>query len=179
MIVFRYSLYMRCQKQPLFKIKEPIANVWEAQIDLELWQRIVKVKKLLKVTYSSVVRFCVFRMIDSRIDFESIAMDIHSCCKPGRRNSHRLQLCLYGNDEKRLRILALKIGVPVVQFIRIAILKYLHILEKIRKINYKKNEPQKVRKFIKQVLHIKDSVFSNRSQERWHNFIMSYYGSLD
>ena len=121
---------MKCRKQPPFQIPEPIANIWETLIHENTWERIVVLRKTLRTSYSWVVRFCVFRLLerkDLNLLLENI--DIESIRKRPGKNYHRLQLCLYGMDEKRFRLAALETGISISALIRIALQKYLHKLE--------------------------------------------------
>ena len=118
---------MRCRKQPPFKIPEKIANVWDVLLDYELWERIKLAKMDSKTSYSWVVRYCVFTLI-KKINAQggSFATDIHSKPQCSRQDGHRLQLCLYGNDEKILRIAAISLNKSISELIRLALKLYLH-----------------------------------------------------
>ena len=119
---------MICRKQPPFKIPEPIENIWEVVLDQNTWAQIVQRAINKKQTYSSVVRSCVFKLIKSR-NFLSITMENRSkISKVSRENGHRHQLCLYGTDEKLIRLAAYDAAISVATLIRVALFKYLENL---------------------------------------------------
>ena len=117
---------MKCRKQPPYKIPEKIANVWEVIIDKETFAQIVQARNKSKKTYSWVVRYCLFKLIRNPKRMKKLtAMEFHSGPIPTRATGHRLQLCLYGDDEKLVRILATQAGVTVSRLLRTAIKTFL------------------------------------------------------
>ena len=127
---------MKCRKQPPFKIPEEIQNTWEVILDLETWDKIKNVRKQTRSTYSWVVRACVFRLLYKfRQPVFRRAMENHSPQIANRTTGHRFQLCLYGDDEKILRLAAFELGSSVSALIRLALDLYLsHFFRKAASI---------------------------------------------
>ena len=110
---------MKCYKQPLFNIPEPITSVWEVILDYSTWEKIVTAARLTNTTYSWVVRYCVLTVLEDPGILKS--QDFRSV-KPCSRNSgHRHHLCLYGDDEKHLKLIAVQLNIPVSKIIRFAL----------------------------------------------------------
>ena len=127
---------MKCYKQPLFPIAEPIANVWEVVLAPGVWDDVVAVAGRQGVTYSWVVRACIFKLLANRnllSNKKSIVIHSKKVKVRGlsRHTGHRHMLCLYGEDEKRLRMAALQQGLAVSVLLRIALSLYLgHLFNK-------------------------------------------------
>ena len=135
---------MKCRKQPLFSLPEAITHVWEVILDAETWQSVVHAARLTNTTYSWVVRYCVFSLLDETSLFET--QEFRSVPPCSRKSGHRHHLCLYGDDEKHLKLVAVQLNVPVSKIIRLALSiflarlieanppKYLMIEEAIKKV---------------------------------------------
>jgi len=122
---------MRCRKQRLYG-KLPINNLWEVHLDLELWLRIVKVARMYKCSLSWITRYCTFRLARKKNLNMRKVMKIHSqkiITIQKESDHHRHIMCLYGNDEKLLRIAAMQLEVTVSQLIRLALYWFLPKLE--------------------------------------------------
>ena len=88
-----YYIYMKYypnHKDTLKKILPPIQNVWEVKIQGDVWEKIQTLAHQKEVTYSWIVRYCVFSAINTRIkpDFDvpatfgpMVALR-HGCCPP-------------------------------------------------------------------------------------------------
>ena len=129
---FLIYLYMRCYKQPPFPIPEPISNIWETIVDLNTWEQISLARKITRSTFSWVVRYCVFNLLHNPRKLETLAGEIPSM-RCARANGHRLKLCLYGEDENTLRLIAYKMQISVSSLIRLAIQLHIHRLLRPRK----------------------------------------------
>ena len=122
---------MKCLRQPPFRIPEPIANVWEVVLDPGNWKQVVFIAGGMRTTYSWVVRCCVFKLLERMKDSEFVStMDLHSVEKVSRAEGHRHLLCLYGADEKRLRLAAIEANCSVSYLVRLALQLYLSQLQK-------------------------------------------------
>jgi len=126
---------MKCRKQRK-SYRLEIASLWEVRLELDLWKRVVRVAREHKCSYSWITRYCVFKLVRREVlntelvspeNSKSIAMEIHS-----NKNTplHRHILCLYGDDEKLLRIAAMQLGLTVSRMIRLALQQYLPTIEK-------------------------------------------------
>ena len=124
---------MKCRKQFRFH-KLPISNLWEVHLDPEIWERLKRVSEAKKCSISWISRYCVFRIARRKVIKIPVAMEIlsnelrktyHSTPK-----THRHMMCLYGEDEKLLRIAAMELNMTVSHLIRLAIYRYLPKVEK-------------------------------------------------
>ena len=124
-----YFIIMKCRKQPLFPIPEPIVSVWEVIVDLDTMAAIQKAAKASNTTYSWIVRSCVFKMVTEEGDLiKNKATEIHSPKPISRSEGHRLQLCLYGDDEQLLKGVAFHHSISVSKLVRLALFLLLRSL---------------------------------------------------
>ena len=118
---------MKCYKQPPYKTPEPVNSIWEVILDIETWGKIQKYAHQTNTSYSWIVRYCLFQLCKKDIANIYKAMENHSLPEaPNRISGHRHLLCLYGDDETHIRILALRLKMPVSRLIRLALLLYLN-----------------------------------------------------
>ena len=122
---------MKCLKQPAFLANKPakISNVWEVHLSQKLWQSLAILAKLRRCSFSTITRYCVFRIVEQQ---NLRTMPLYSSvltqvCEEMREtpNEHRHMLCLYGEDEVALRIAAMRLGITVSALIRLALWLYL------------------------------------------------------
>jgi len=122
---------MKCKKQPKY-FKLPIVNLWEVHLDRELWNRVVLVAHWHRCSFSWITRYCVFRLVRKKNLYMRKAMEIHSKnVRLLQKNTlkHRHLMCLYGDDEKLLRMAAMELGITVSHMIRIALHWFLKKIE--------------------------------------------------
>lgn len=122
---------MKCKKQRKY-YKLPIASLWEVHLDANLWRRVTRAAKGKKCSFSWITRYCVFRLVRKKNLYMRKAMKIHSNkikSQPKSQNPHRHILCLYGDDEKLLRLAAMQLGVTVSHMIRLALYWFLPKIE--------------------------------------------------
>jgi hypothetical protein len=125
---------MKCRKQKRY-INQEIASLWEVNVEEKLWRRIVEAANVKggRCTFSWITRYCVFRLMRKKNLRMRQAMKIHSERIKTRQKSaekhHRHILCLYGDDEKLLRLAAMQLGITVSQFIRLALVWFLPKIE--------------------------------------------------
>ena len=126
---------MRCHRQPVFLQNKPtpITDLWEVRISSTFWTKIRNLAKQRKTTFSTISRYCIFRLIEperlrkfrlfstanSRINDE-----MHSTV-----HQHRHLICFYGEDIKLVRLAAMQLNMTVSALIRIALWLYLPRLE--------------------------------------------------
>jgi len=133
-LVFLTYRGMKCRKQRKYH-KLEIASVWEVRLDTKLWTRIVKAanERGSRCTFSWITRYCVFRLVRKKNLHMRKAMKIHSNkVKTSHKTAikhHRHMLCLYGHDEKLLRLTAMQLDVTVSHLIRLALEWFLPKLE--------------------------------------------------
>lgn len=122
---------MKCLKQPAFLANKPakINNLWEVHLSCKLWQSLAGLAKLRKCSYSTITRYCVFRLVEQqnlRVSplYTSVLNQIREemCETPTK---HRHMVCLYGDDEVLIRIAAMRLGITVSALIRLALWLYL------------------------------------------------------
>ena len=141
---YLYMKYIPNHKETLKKILPPIQNVWEVKIKGDVWEKIQMLAQTKKVTYSWIVRFCVFTAITmapnqvSGVENPTVSHLMTQdnsgtkntkSIKGPKKKSHRHKLCLYGEDEKLLRISAMELGITVSAFIRICLDQFLETVE--------------------------------------------------
>jgi hypothetical protein len=124
---------MKCRKQ--FRgHKLPISNLWEVQLDDHIWAQLKRCAYGRNCSFSWITRYCVFRIVRRKhlklsTAMEKLSSDVKLKYRTAPR-AHRHILCLYGEDEKLLRITAMELNMTVSHLIRFALYKYLPMVEK-------------------------------------------------
>lgn len=123
---------MKCNKQMRF-YRIPVACLWEVHLEPQLWNRVQKAAEGRGCTYSWITRYCVFRLARKKNLRMLEAMKIHSYKVKARQKFaqqyHRHMMCLYGDDEKLIRMAAMQLGVTVSHLIRMALYWFLPKVE--------------------------------------------------
>jgi hypothetical protein len=128
---------MKCVRQPKFLLGKTvqIANLIEVHLAVEQWRTIVKLAGKRGWTFSMMTRFCVLRLATkTRIEWTARLREAHEEAKlrisiaRAEGGVHRHMLCLYGDDEKIIRVAAMDLGITMSAFIRLALELYLHLL---------------------------------------------------
>ena len=125
---------MKCLKQPRFLDGKPIqiSHLIEVRLPPGYWNRIKLFAWLRHRTYSTISRYCVLRLARKcslhwtpklRMAAASVQNELDSA-----KELHRHLMCLYGEDEKIIRLAALELGLTLTGFIRLAIELYLGTL---------------------------------------------------
>jgi hypothetical protein len=128
---------MKCLRQPKFLQDKPvqIANLLEVHLAETQWRTIVHLACKRGRTFSTITRFCVLRLAKKcRLGWtaklerarEVAQLRISIARKEGQ--IHRHQMCLYGDDEKLIRVAAMDLGVTLSAFVRLALELYLYLL---------------------------------------------------
>lgn len=148
---------MKCQRQPTF-LKDkptPICDLWEVQLTPKMWRFIQQLARKRRTTYSSISRFCLFRLAEPQTLrlfplLRKIAAENKKTvsCSP---QLHRHIICLYGEDVKLLKLAAMQLNLTVSAFIRLALWLYLPRLLSQPNSKY----------------HIRTEVFLALSIKRW------------
>ena len=120
---------MICRKQPAFLAGRPtlISDVWEVQLQPDLWHRLRMATKQRRTTYSNVTRYCIFRLAEKQnLRWNPLFSNaVKSTKVAGRKEMHRHIVCLYGEDVRLLRLAAMTLGITVSAFVRMALWLYL------------------------------------------------------
>jgi hypothetical protein len=128
---------MKCVRQPKFLLGKTvqIANLIEVHLGEQEWRTIVQLARKRGWTFSMMTRFCVLRLATkTRIDWTARLQAAHDKAKlrisiaREEGGVHRHMLCLYGDDEKLIRVAAMDLGITMSAFIRLAVQLYLHLL---------------------------------------------------
>jgi len=125
---------MKCTRQPRFLENKSvkITNVWEVRLASRHWHRIQHFAALRRRTYSTITRYCVLRLarkcsLHWTPRLKAANATVRKDLVPAR-STHRHMLCLYGEDEKLIRVAAMDLGLTVAGFIRLALELYLDAL---------------------------------------------------
>ena len=122
---------MKCQRQPAFLSDKPtpINDIWEVHLSQRLWRQLACLSRNRACTYSTITRFCVFRLAEPE-QLRNFRLFNRLVPKIRRETAqapalHRHMLCLYGEDIKLLRLAAMRLNMTVSAFIRLALWLYL------------------------------------------------------
>ncbi|AFM14764.1 hypothetical protein Turpa_4131 [Turneriella parva DSM 21527] len=122
---------MKCQRQPDFLKNKPtpINDIWEVHLSPRIWRRLVHLATARGCTYSTISRFCVFRLAEperlrNTALFRRLMPQIRGDMAVSK-SRHRHMICLYGEDVVLLRLAAMRLNMTVSAFIRLALWLYL------------------------------------------------------
>lgn len=108
-----------------------IDDIFEIRLLEADWQRVKQTAMQREISYSWVVRICIFAMISKhrkKIDYQftqkSLALKQEYKFQRGK-SFHRHLLCLYGDDAHCIRLEASRLGITVSHFIRLALREFL------------------------------------------------------
>ncbi len=126
------------------KYSVPIDSIVEVRLCQETWSRIQLVARARNTTYSRVVRYSLFRLINRANVNRYLAYDLeYQLLNPtaalhydriqrrarkkriDHMNHHRHRLCLYGEDELFLRLTAARLRCTMSHLIRVGLELYL------------------------------------------------------
>lgn len=125
---------MKCHRQPQFLQGSPIqiTNILEVRLDAMVWRSIKTFAAMRSRTYSTMTRYCVLRLArKTALSWTPKLTTAYStvCCRTrGSGRLHRHVVCLYGEDEKLIRLAAIDLGITMSAFIRLALELYLPII---------------------------------------------------
>jgi hypothetical protein len=125
---------MICRKQPAFLKNKPlkITNLLEIRLAASQWWRIVELSRRRRRTYSTITRYCVLRLARKcSLRWTPRMQKARARAKEELKSipaQHRHMLCLYGEDEKLIRLAALDLGLTLTAFVRLALALYLENL---------------------------------------------------
>lgn len=132
---------MKCRKQPRFLEDKAvqISNLLEVRLAPYQWNRIKLCAWRRRRTYSTITRYCVLRL--ARKCSLRWTMKLQTATESVReglniaQDMHRHMMCLYGDDEKLIRLAAMDLGLTMAAFIRLAIELYLPALAMEKRSN--------------------------------------------
>ncbi len=125
-----------------------IAKVLEIRLPQDTWRKIVRVSHLKQTSYSWVVRYCLFRLIQHKNVFDFMAgkslsqyhkkrkirhfllLNHNVSQQKNLRGMHRHKLCLYGDDAFYIRAIACKLDITMTHLVRLALAWNLNRLER-------------------------------------------------
>jgi len=128
---------MKCARQPKFLLGKAvqIAYLIEVHLAAKQWRAIVALARKRAWTFSMMTRYCVLRLASkTRIEWTTRLQEAHHKAKLGisiaraEGEVHRHLMCLYGDDEKLIRVAAMDLGITMSAFVRLAVELYLHHL---------------------------------------------------
>jgi hypothetical protein len=125
---------MQCKKQPRFLEDKPvqISHLLEIRLAPRQWNRIKIAASTRRRTYSTITRYCALRL--ARKCSLRWTVKLRQAATGVRQgvgivpDIHRHMMCLYGEDEKIIRLAAMELGITITAFVRLAIELYLETL---------------------------------------------------
>lgn len=125
---------MKYTRQPKFLDGKEIqiTHILEVRLAPVHWNRIKIAAWQRKRTYSTITRYCVLKLarkcsLHWTPRLERATVEVQNGIAIAQ-DMHRHVMCLYGDDEKLIRLAALDLGITISAFIRIAIELYLQTL---------------------------------------------------
>ncbi len=104
-------------------------EIFEIRLLPDVWEKISQAALAQELTYSWIVRMCIFKMQQNGLERDLETYQLHRRLKRAYimndKPLHRHQLCLYGVDGLHLRILAASLGFTISQVVRFALEWYL------------------------------------------------------
>mgnify|MGYP000895687787 CR=1 FL=1 len=122
---------MHCRNQPRFLANRDveITQVLEIRLAPAYWNRIKIIVWHRRRTYSTLTRYCALRLARqcSLRWTPQLRQGLLRVQAAGAvaEEMHRHMMCLYGEDEKIIRLAALSLGLTITAFVRLAIELYL------------------------------------------------------
>ena len=122
---------MLCRKQPKFLEGKnvEISRLLEIRLAPVQWNSVKIIARQRHRTYSTITRYCVLRLArkcslqwTNRLDRakKGVQQGLSTATE-----LHRHMMCLYGDDEKIIRLAAMDMGMSITAFVRLAIELYL------------------------------------------------------
>lgn len=125
---------MLCRKQPRFLADKSvhITHLLEVRLAPLHWNRIKLASLRRRRTYSTLTRYCMMRLARKcSLRWTPKLRRVEIGVRQGlaeARDMHRHMMCLYGEDEKIVRLAAMELGLTITAFVRLAIELYLGTL---------------------------------------------------
>jgi hypothetical protein len=181
---------MQCMRQPKFLLGKPvqIANLIEVHLPAGQWRTIVHMARKRGWTFSMMTRFCVLRLASKcQIDWTTRLQEAHDKAKlrisiaRAEGGVHRHLMCLYGDDEKLIRVAAMDLGITMSAFVRLALELYLYLLAMEKHSRWYVTDAHLVENSIRLVQHM--TIFAAKAGsfpflhelDSWHWELDSYW----
>jgi hypothetical protein len=125
---------MQCRKQPRFLEDKPvrISHLLEIRLAPLHWNRIKIAAWVRRRTLSTITRYCTLRLArKTSLRWTPKLRQATTEVRHGlaiARDIHRHMMCLYGEDEKIIRLAAMELGITITALVRLAIELYLGTL---------------------------------------------------
>lgn len=125
---------MLCRKQPRFLADKPvqIQHLLEIRLAPAQWNRLKLRAWQGRRTYSTIVRFCVFRLVRlPGLHWTARFRRAETAVAAGLAEAQEMRrhmLCLYGADEKLIRLAAMELGLTMTALVRLALQLFLPTL---------------------------------------------------
>src|SRR5688572_11967692 len=125
---------MLCNRQPRFLEDKPIriTHLLEIRLAPIHWNRIKYTAWARSRTYSTITRYCVLRLARKcSLRWTEPLRRATVGVQDGiavAREMHRHMMCLYGDDEKIIRLAAIELGLTITALVRLALELYLRTL---------------------------------------------------
>ncbi len=122
---------MHCTTQHPFLRDKPVQvkDIWEVLISIQLWKKIRELAQKRNCTFTTITRYCAFRLAEKqKLRWNHFFRNAHDNALLEHRkirHHHRHMVCLYGEDVLLLRMAALRLGLTVSAFLRLALHIYL------------------------------------------------------
>jgi len=142
--VFTYNIDMYNRNKRYWNIPVHPDNILEIRLNQEVWAKVVKVATMKQTTYSWVVRYCVFRLIQRKDPRRNMGncisysnspkfdkLDSITRQHPKTANLHRHKLCLYEEDEFFIRMSAALMNCTMSHLVRLCLQWNLDELERM------------------------------------------------
>lgn len=114
-----------------------ISNILEARLAPSQWNRIKIAAWQRRKTYSTITRYCVLKLArKTTLKWTTKLRQTTQGVEQGlniAKDMHRHLVCLYGEDEKLIRLAAIELGLTLTAFIRLAIELYLQTLAMVNR----------------------------------------------
>lgn len=125
---------MQFYRQPRFLQDKPvrISHVLEIRLAPTHWNRIKLEAWRRRRTYSTISRYAVLRLARKcslrwTPQLQHAVADVRQGISIAQ-DMHRHMICLYGDDEKLIRLAAMELGLTISAFVRLALERYLPLL---------------------------------------------------
>lgn len=130
---------MQCRRQPRFLEDKAIqiTHLLEVRLAPLHWNRIKIRAFMRRRTYSTITRYCVLKLARKcslrwtpplRAATQRVQAGLAIA-----QDMHRHMMCLYGDDEKIIRLAAMELGLTLTAFVRLAIELYLDTLAMVKR----------------------------------------------
>ncbi len=131
-------------KRWYFRNRPHVESILEIRLCPDTWEKVRQIARIKKVSYSWVVRYSLFRLIKRNrpsqylyfsggFPFEILSRELKwlklkskvEKRRTGSNLKHRHRLCLYGEDELYIRLVAAQLRCTMTHLVRLALERFL------------------------------------------------------